>query len=537
MSDYDITVTVPNQGPKGETGDTGPANTLAVGTVTTLAAGAPATATITGTAPNQTLALGIPQGPIGQPGSNALTGFDNTPLKALLWTNPDTDVVRERINNDNSKTFTNFGALPSSFFSTAADLEFYRDFAGRKTLDHGTGPSITFTRNSNATFFDADGVLQTATTNAPRFDHDPASSNVSRGLLIEEARTNSIRNSQAGGSTNGVIGSGGVLPTNWTASGHNVNNVSTEIIGTGTEDGLAYIDIKLSGTPNATATAFYNFEGGASVTAVNGQAWTGSAYVRLVAGSLTNVTAVRSQTLGRTSVGAAVAGQNTQTTFTPTSDAVKTQRRVATLTISDATVERIQNAIMVTYASGNPIDLTLRIAAPQLEQGAFPTSYIPTTNAAATRAADSAVVTPISSFYNQAEGTLFGEGITNVSGSSAIIFGFHDTTDSNRIAVIVARAGTSATQAVVRSGGTNQTSFGSVSYPTTEAKITLAYKVDDVATSLNGATALTDSSATIPTLTHARVGGNFQTAWNGHIRKIAYWPKRLPNATLQQVTT
>jgi hypothetical protein len=50
---------------------------------------------------------------------------------------------------------------------------FQRDFAQFKTLDHATGPAITFTRASDGTFFDADGVLQTATTNAPRFDHDP----------------------------------------------------------------------------------------------------------------------------------------------------------------------------------------------------------------------------------------------------------------------------------------------------------------------------------------------------------------------------
>ena len=46
-------------------GPAGPANTLTIGTVTTLAAGASATAAITGTAPNQTLGLGIPRGLTG----------------------------------------------------------------------------------------------------------------------------------------------------------------------------------------------------------------------------------------------------------------------------------------------------------------------------------------------------------------------------------------------------------------------------------------------------------------------------------------
>lgn len=63
-------------GPKGETGATGPANTLTVGTVTTLAAGSLATVEITGTAPNQTVNFGIPQGVDGTDGTNGVDGVD-----------------------------------------------------------------------------------------------------------------------------------------------------------------------------------------------------------------------------------------------------------------------------------------------------------------------------------------------------------------------------------------------------------------------------------------------------------------------------
>lgn len=63
-----------DRGPKGDTGDTGPANTLTIGTVTTGAAGSNATATITGTAPSQTLNLAIPRGDTGATGSTGATG-------------------------------------------------------------------------------------------------------------------------------------------------------------------------------------------------------------------------------------------------------------------------------------------------------------------------------------------------------------------------------------------------------------------------------------------------------------------------------
>ena len=58
------------------------------------------------------------------------------------------------------------------------------------TLD----PRITFTRASTATYTDITGAIQTATANTPRWDYDPVT-HVLRGLLIEEARTNSVLNS------------------------------------------------------------------------------------------------------------------------------------------------------------------------------------------------------------------------------------------------------------------------------------------------------------------------------------------------------
>jgi len=56
-------------GPTGPVGPTGPANSLAIGTVSTLPYGSPATATITGSPPTQTLDLGLPTGAQGPSGS------------------------------------------------------------------------------------------------------------------------------------------------------------------------------------------------------------------------------------------------------------------------------------------------------------------------------------------------------------------------------------------------------------------------------------------------------------------------------------
>lgn len=86
--------------PQGQPGKDGPANTLEIGTVETLEPGQTATAQITGEAPNQTLSLGIPRGQTGktgatpaleigqvetlEPGQPATAEFSGTPKKPVL---------------------------------------------------------------------------------------------------------------------------------------------------------------------------------------------------------------------------------------------------------------------------------------------------------------------------------------------------------------------------------------------------------------------------------------------------------------------
>ena len=410
---------------------------------------------------------------------------------------------------------------------------FSRDFAGLKTLDHGVGPAITFTRASNATFFDASGVLQTASNDAPRFDHSGGSS---LGLLIEEARTNSIRNSQGGGSTNGVIGSGGVAPTNWVVgSAIAINGLTSEIVGTGTESGLAYVDFKVSGTPTANGDAIFAPEPLNHVSASSGQTWTGSFYSKLVGGGLTNVLSVNIFVQERA---ANIIKGTTTTAFTPTSASLNTQRNVVTRTLTDATSNTVGVTLQINYTSGNPIDLTLRIAAPQLEAGAFPTSYIPTTTAAATRSADSAVVTPISGFYNQSEGTLFAEGSSFGNEANATSVSFSTSDSSNERFQMRIRGGP---MAVVAGGVTSFVATGSDPSANVVNRRCGAARANDFAISTNGGTVETDASGDMPSVTHLSIGrltpvSTLQFA-NGHIRKIAYYPKRLTNTLLQQLTT
>ena len=73
-----------------------------------------------------------------------------------------------------------------------------------------------FTRASTATYFDADGVLQTAAANVPRFQFDPETGDY-EGVLLESAATNYVNNSSGAGA---AAGSPGTIPTSWATDYH-----------------------------------------------------------------------------------------------------------------------------------------------------------------------------------------------------------------------------------------------------------------------------------------------------------------------------
>ena len=70
----------------------------------------------------------------------------------------------------------------------------------------------------------------------------------------------------------------------------------------------------------------------------------------------------------------------------------------------------------------------------------------------------------------------------------------------------------------------------------------MVYKENDIIAAKNGTLSSADTSALLPTVSRLRVGHTFDGSnplghINGHIRKLAYWPKRLTNTLLEQLTT
>lgn len=86
-------------GPTGPKGDTGPANSLTIGTVTKIAPGGTPTATITGTAPSQVLNLGVVTGDTGAAGSSGAAGVSSINTRTGDVTLAKSDVGLTNVDN------------------------------------------------------------------------------------------------------------------------------------------------------------------------------------------------------------------------------------------------------------------------------------------------------------------------------------------------------------------------------------------------------------------------------------------------------
>jgi hypothetical protein len=209
-------------------------------------------------------------------------------------------------------------------------------------------------------------------------------------------------------------------------------------------------------------------------------------------------------------------------------------RPSVTVALTNVNTTAIRPQLLLTYSIGEAIDITLRIGLPQLEQGAFATSAILTTTAAATRAADVAVMqgANFSNWYNQAEGSFYAEGGQVVNGGS--MFSVHDGAFNNYIAHMF-RFGISSRTWTFASG-VEQTNISNTVSGT--VKHALVYAANDFAQSVNGLAVVTDTTATVPVVNQLNIGLRVTANHlNGHIRRLAFFPRRLADAELTAITS
>jgi hypothetical protein len=367
-----------------------------------------------------------------------------------------------------------------------------------------------------------------AINSAPRFDHNPTTGE-SLGLLVEEARTNSLTNNMMVGA---VAGTPGTLPTGWPFQVGS-NGLAVSIVGTGTESGITYLDWRISGTATAAAVGDICFGRASALTA---QTWTASFYLRLVAGNLSGVTGATIGLIEETAAQTFVTGALYSISL-PTTALLITQRPTASRTLTGGiTIALLRNNLTFNVSSGSTVDFTIRIGLPQLEQGAFATSVIPTTTATVTRAADVASISGsnFSAWYRQDEGSFF---CSTFAPKGSVVFGTGDTFDNTQYVTVSA-----LNNVPIRSGGLDQAFLTAPVSSSANTNIALGYALNSFAAVSNGGTISTDTGGAVP-LAQVRLKLG-SSAWdttgvnniNGHIRRLTYWPVRLGNNVLQQIT-
>src|SRR5215469_16943453 len=240
-------------------------------------------------------------------------------------------------------------------------------------------------RAASASFAGAGSVAASATVNAIASSRIAGLASVSTlpiaRLLLASAQfngngggeTNFIRNPRLEGASNGI---NGVFPTFWQCTGD--TGMSYDIVGTGTEDGMTFVDLRVHG--NIVATNCYILPEGlttASPVANPAVPNTLSVYCRILSGSMTNINYLQLQAqyrnLALTNLG------NSTLTFTPSATGTIGQFRYQ---VSGTPTAGAQLSIPVLYfiwtasSTGLPVDITMRIAGWQLEWGSPATQLI-----------------------------------------------------------------------------------------------------------------------------------------------------------------
>ena len=211
---------------------------------------------------------------------------------------------------------------------------------------------------------------------------------------------------------------------------------------------------------------------------------------------------------------------------------VITAPAVATGSFASAVFTLITSATSVRSES-NTLSTSVFLWGAQLEVGGYSTTYIPTTSATATRVADSASKTGISSLIGQTEGVIFADVYLDIR-QSYTYFAIAPNIGSTSTYIGIGFTSTAIIFEVVNSGV--QCSIQYSNSATGRFKIAGAYKANDFVLYVNGTQMGTDTSGTVPTCSEI---GLFQYSQNQPMRynQIALFNTRLTNAELASLTT
>jgi hypothetical protein len=390
-------------------------------------------------------------------------------------------------------------------------------------------PIINFTRNSRATYFDKNGILQTASINQPVFEWDPVTKRC-LGLRVWGAVTNLRSYSEAVLVANAYGATNSILTT---------QSVSTPIQGTSSASFFALN----SGANTGNNTDGMNYGSGSSASLANSTEYTQSGFFKL---SGTNTIRLRSNVTGQVFDIVPASGATTPTgtiTACTVQAAPNGWYRVSwsfTTTTSVPGNRGDHWCIKTPVADGST---GFWITGAQINTGSVVTPYIPTGSSTASTAADSVTITGsnFSGIINNNEGTIYANFGPYANAGSTInpgIVQLDNGSTSNMIRLFSGNSRNPVFNVVV--SGLLQTYIVAVTpiSPDSSTKISTSYKLNDFALSVNKETFAKDTDGIIPSLTQMRIGtGNGGVApLNGYILELRLYPRRLPDTMLQSLT-
>ncbi len=425
------------------------------------------------------------------------------------------------------------------------DPNLHLDFA----LDAGSaindavvvGPAalLTHTRPTDATGFDENGVLVTASAGDPVFGHDPADSDAPLGLQVEEARTNECDDSND--------------PTQWNFNTH-LTTLNDAVSPDGTTNATKLEDDNASGFESSYFTV---------TVSDDSTPWCASFFVkkdddetrfpgihfRYLNGSAHNAEANFNTKTGAISVnfgtsfdghGVIDSGDYWRFWFVKNNDS------------SGDTTIRIQiygaRTTVITTNQSSTVG-SIHHYGMQLENAASPSSHIATTGTVATRDVVDCSASALGWLNRDGSGTYLVEGdlLSNVTalGQDSTILGLTAAGSDPKIELML--DDTSEADSTGRTSGQAANALISTAAAqiadNTMRKMAFAWLEDDAEMYVDGSSAGTDTSADLvpadevhDTLQIGALEGS-TNIMNGHAKTVKYWRQRFPAADLDTIAT
>lgn len=483
-----------------------------------------------------------PATPLGVTGGELVTGIWGTINGTVIASSTSSSFVatpantaEERVYNDMATTVGKTYSITFRRLSSSTTPVYVRagsSGAGTILVNQPTGVGGTYTVSFVAQTTTTSVLYTNAQGQAFSFDNISVKevTFTPRGLLIEESRTNLLLQSRD--MTNAAWTKTDVTPTRNQVGIDGVANTACLMTEGSAGTAIASQD-SAAVTAGSTVTVSKVLKRGNTdwmrLGAFGGGFVNGTnAWFNLATGAKGTVGAVGAATAATSTI-QSLGGGWYRCTVTCIPDGTYTVPKAYVMSASaDGSATRVANATYIVDCA-------------QLEVGAFATSIITTAAATVTRAADSASMTGtnFSSWFNASAGTFVAEADLQQKAVQQSVVTADDTTINNRVEVAVNSAWKGRLQVV--SGGVTQAdvnSVGAVISANTPYKIAATYSASDFQMCLGASLGTGVLSGTVPAVTRLVIGtrSDGATQYNGHIRRLSYYPSRLPNATLQALT-